>query len=181
MKNIICLFCLLAFLGCKKSDDTADKNAIAYRSINLKVPLNTAFVYTFEIDKYGLKTDITFSFQKVGNTFTAQYMEYYGAFRCYGVNNYTYRASIDELINPPAIGTEAFKFLEATVNSGTVSYGNTNNIKLDEEAYVPFYTYMNGVKAGPSFGWIRIKCTQTELFIYDLAFRETGSIKAGEK
>lgn len=179
MKKIIYLFVVtLSICSCDKT--AIDDSTIVFQKINLTVPLNTTMAHAF---KFTYTADVEFSFNKVGNTYTAQYKEYYGGygFRCIGINDYVNRKNLNDLIVPSNLNNQANIFLEATLNGANVTYANTNNIKLYEDFYVPFCSYTNGINNLPISGWIRLKCTQTEMYIYDLAYRKTGEIKAGEK
>ena|GEM_PF-4335553 len=177
------LIIIASLYGCKKETDE-DNSAIIYKNIDLTIPLTKGFVYTFEPkDQY--KTEITFwyTIDPLDSTnYIAEFAEHYRLlFQCNGTDDYTNTANLGDSIVPVATNTTAYKFLEAKVEGGTITYANTNNIKFDQEVYIPFYGFLYGSQKLPYVGWLRIKCTQTELHVYDLAFRRTGSIKTGEK
>ncbi len=178
-KQLFRLLLPLLFFSCTKNENSND---VTYRNIGLTVPLNTGFVYRFDFGNF-YTTDVEFWFKQVGTTFTAYYKEDFGGagFRCTGVNNYTEKVGVNSDINPAPVNPQATKFIEVTQNGANLVYTNSNGLRFDDEVYLPIFSNKNGVNATPIAGWLRIKCTQTNLYIYDFAYKNSGSIKAGEK
>lgn len=172
---------IIIFCSCKKDTEEENGATIIYKNVSLSVPVTTAFVYKFEIQQ-GYVADLTFSYYKVGNVYTVKYENNFASFfQCNGINNFIETKKRDSLIVPNVTNNVGYKFLEVTINGSTITYPTTTNIKFDQEVYVPFYYFLDSSQTLPCVGWMRVKCTSSEFYIYDLAFRKVGEIKAGEK